>query len=73
MDTVKRIKNNVVLALALVVGLAQVLITQINDAGIDNVNDVYGLIVVAVGFIQRANAWGPETVKDIKTQWRNRS
>ena len=62
---ITRVKNEIVWWLAFIVGIAQFLITQINEPGVDNVNDVYGLIVVLLGFVQRSQAFGKETVAEI--------
>lgn len=66
-----RVKNEVVWWLAFVAGAAHIVVTQIEEAGFDDVSDGYGFLVVLVGFVQRMNAYGKESVAEIIEHYDN--
>jgi hypothetical protein len=79
MEKVKAfVKNNRVLLLKLMGNLIALLVAlgyisaeegqQISDTAVMALPVVYALGGIVLGFVQRQNAYGPETVKKIKKQ-----
>lgn len=65
-----RIKNEIVWYLALAAGVVQFLIVQVDGLSFDDATDWFGIGTVLLGFVQRANAYGQETVEQIRQRTR---
>ena len=63
-----RIKNEAVFYLALLVGVAQWAIVEIGDIDFSTTESggVFAIVAIILGLVQRTQAYGKETVDDIK-------